>query len=161
MLILRSQKTTYYDWCTWKTLLVQFESRSFRQDRPQKFRGSIKAHVMLFFENRSFHNDRQRKISFLISQHRPQRSTENVYILNDSMLNCFLPCERILPLWKLTFFLTSPPSARSAEMFWNAIEQSFIFRLNEDFHQPRPQYALRTTDHTTLSVGQYPLVVSQ
>ena len=33
------------------------------------------------------------------------------------MLKCFLPCERIFPLWKWTFFLTSPPSARSAKIF--------------------------------------------
>ena len=75
------------------------------------------------------------------------------------MLKCFLPCERIVLRWKWTFFLTSPPSARRAEMFWNAVEKSFILRLHDDFHQPRPQYALRTIDHTTLSVGHYPLVV--
>ena len=75
------------------------------------------------------------------------------------MLKCFLPCELIVPPWKWTCFLTSPPSVRSAEMSWNVIKQSFIFRLNEEFNQPRPQYALRTIDHTTLSVGQYPLVV--
>ena len=35
-----------------------------------------------------------------------------------------------------------------------------IFHVNNDFHQPPPQYALRTIEHSTLSVGQYPLVVS-
>ena len=61
---------------------------------------------------------------------------------------CFLQCERIFPLWKWTFFLTSPPSARSAEIFEMSLKShSFyiIFRLNEDFHRPRPQYALRPT----------------
>ena len=82
------------------------------------------------------------------------RSAENVYICwNVSFLWTYFPSlER-------AFFLTSPPSARSAELFLNVIEQSFIFCLNDDFHQPRPQYALRTIDHTTLYVSQYSLVV--
>ena len=58
-----------------------------------------------------------------ISQHRPQlRAAQKIFKYAE-----MFPCERILHLWKWTFFSTSPPSARSAEMFWNAIEQSFIF----------------------------------
>ena len=103
---------------------------------------------MLFFENRSFHHDRPREISFLISQRRPQlRQARKTFI----DVEIFLPCERIFPLWKWTRFLTSSPSARSAEMF--------LKYHGTIIHQPRPQYALRTIDHTTLSVGHYPLVV--
>ena len=34
-----------------------------------------------------------------------------------------------------------------------------MFRLNDDFHQHRPQSALRTIDHTTLYVNQNSLIV--
>ena len=40
------------------------------------------------------------------------------------------------------------------------MDQSFIFRLIDDFHQPRPQHALRNIeDHTALCVNQYSLIV--
>ena len=145
-LILRSQKIKYVGWWTWKTL--HFENRSFRQDRPQKFRLKYQGARDVILR-KSIFSSRSPPRNFVlnISTSPPTaRSAENFY-----MLKCFLPCERIFPHWKLTFSpscsrlgkLTSSPSARSAEMFWNAIEQSFIFRLNDDFHQPRPQYALR------------------
>ena len=56
-------------------------------------------------------------------------------------------------------FLNISPKRAQRGKFFNIIEQSFIFRLNDDFHQPRPQYALRTIAHTTLYLNHNSLIV--
>ena len=68
-----------------------------------------------------------------------------------------LKCERIF-VPEMDIFLNIAPK-RAARKFQNVFEQSSIFRLNEDFHQPRPQYALRTIDRTILYVNQNSLIV--
>ena len=59
----------------------------------------------------------------------------------------------------MDIFLNIAPKRAQRGNVCDVIEQSFIFRLNDDFHQPRPQYALLTIDHTTLYVNQNSLIV--
>ena len=63
------------------------------------------------------------------------------------------------PSLEIDIFLNIAHKHAQRGIFWNVVEQSFIFRLNVDFHQPRTQYALRTIDHTTLYVNQNSVIV--
>ena len=116
----------------WKSIV---SSRS----PPINFVRNIRAHVMLFFENRSFHHDRPEKF----------RSKYLNIAPNCAQRGKCLYVEMFPTMW--TYF---PSLERN--MFLNIAPKQCPWTI---IHQPRPQYALRTIDHTTLSVGHYPLVV--
>ena len=132
----------------WKSI---FSSRS-----PQKIRLKNQGARDVILRKSTFLSRSPREISFLISQHRPQLRAARKMFKDAEM---FSTMWTYFPPLEMDIFLNIAPRRAQRGIFWNVIEQSFIFRLNVDFHQPRTQYALRTIDHTTLCVNQYSRVV--
>ena len=93
-----------------------------------------------FWISLQFLNPRERNCSLCKKRHFHQHRPHEMF------------WTRVKPCWAcenrhVTFSSTSPPSK-----FYPPHPLSWS--TNDDFHQHRPQYALRTIDHTTLDVNQ-------